>query len=269
MNLRTDKTMWKNPVRQTLAAFAATLALPALAGIVTGTATYRERIALPPDAVFEVTLQDVSRAGAPALVIGRSTLDPAGQPPFHFGVAYQDQAIEPGHRYAVRAVVRQHGRLLFTTDTHVPALDGNNAPLQLQLVSASRGKEKPSEKAAAQVPDSPLRGTYWKLTRLGDMPVSVAERQREPHLILATHEARLSGNGGCNSLMGGYEADGDRLRFKGLAGTMMACAQGMAQETQFLHALETVRRYRIAGRQLDLLGADNAVVASFESVALR
>lgn len=31
----------------------------------------------------------------------------------------------------------------------------------------------------------------------------------------------------------------------------------------------TVRRYRIAGRQLDLLGAGNAVVASFEAVALR
>ena len=29
---------------------------------VTGTATYRERLALPPDAVFEATLEDVSRA---------------------------------------------------------------------------------------------------------------------------------------------------------------------------------------------------------------
>ncbi|MDR3382923.1 META domain-containing protein [Cupriavidus basilensis] len=139
----------------------------------------------------------------------------------------------------------------------------------MQLLSASRGKEKLSEKPAAQVPDSPLRVTYWKLTRQGDAPVSVAERQREPHVILATSEARLSGNGGCNSLMGGYEADGDQLRFKGLAGTMMACAQGMAQETQFLQALETVRRDRLAGRQLDLLGADNAVVARFEAVALR
>lgn len=37
---------------------------------VTGTATYRERIALPPGAVLEVTLEDVSRAGAPAEAIG-------------------------------------------------------------------------------------------------------------------------------------------------------------------------------------------------------
>ena len=32
----------------------------------TGTATYRERIALPPGAVFEATLEDVTRADAPA-----------------------------------------------------------------------------------------------------------------------------------------------------------------------------------------------------------
>ena len=31
-------------------------------GQVQGTATYRERMALPPDAVFEATLEDVSKA---------------------------------------------------------------------------------------------------------------------------------------------------------------------------------------------------------------
>jgi putative lipoprotein len=37
---------------------------------VSGTATYRERIALPPDAVFIAVLADVSRADAPAVEIG-------------------------------------------------------------------------------------------------------------------------------------------------------------------------------------------------------
>lgn len=32
---------------------------------ITGTATYRERIALPANAVFEATLEDVSRADVP------------------------------------------------------------------------------------------------------------------------------------------------------------------------------------------------------------
>jgi hypothetical protein len=40
-------------------------------GAVKGTASYRERMALPPGAVLEATLEDVSRADAAAEVIGR------------------------------------------------------------------------------------------------------------------------------------------------------------------------------------------------------
>jgi len=37
-----------------------------------GTATYRERIAMPPGAEFEAVLQDVTRADAPAMEIARA-----------------------------------------------------------------------------------------------------------------------------------------------------------------------------------------------------
>ena len=42
---------------------------------VTGTAHYPERVALPPEAVFEAVLADVSRADAPPMEIGR---EPSG-----------------------------------------------------------------------------------------------------------------------------------------------------------------------------------------------
>src|SRR6188768_2941949 len=44
---------------------------PTPGNTVRGTATYREKIAMPSDAVFEATLEDVSRADAPAEVISR------------------------------------------------------------------------------------------------------------------------------------------------------------------------------------------------------
>jgi len=79
--------------------------------------------------------------------------------------------------------------------------------------------------------DSPLRNTYWKLVRLSDAPVQVAVNQREPHLILAHDQPRVTGSGGCNRLIGRFELDdGDALRFRGMAGTMMACPAGMEQE---------------------------------------
>jgi uncharacterized lipoprotein YbaY len=108
------------------------------AGTLQGTAAYRERMMLPPDAVFEAQLQDIARADAPATVLGRARLDPAGQPPFRFEIAYDDAAIKPGGRYAVRATVTHRGQLLFTTDRIHPVLDGRNAPLELLLVSARR-----------------------------------------------------------------------------------------------------------------------------------
>lgn len=243
------------------------MAFPASGGTVTGTAAYRERIALPSDAVFEAVLQDVSRAGAMAQVIGRATLDPAGQSPFRFEIAYDDQVVTPGHSYAVRATVRSQGQLLFTTDTHVPALDGSNAPLQLRLVSVSRGPEQSPSQGG--VPDSPLRNTYWKLVRLNDAPIAVAERQREPHLIFSATEPRVSGNGGCNGVMGGFDMESDQLRLRGLTGTMMACPEGMAQETRFLQALGKVARFRIAGDRLDLIDEGGVVVAQMQAVALR
>jgi putative lipoprotein len=228
---------------------------PAGAGMLQGTASYRERIALPPDAVFEAVLEDVSRADAPAEALGRARIDPAGQPPFRFEIRYDDEAVQQGRRYAVRATVTHQGRLLFTSDRAHPVLDGRDAPLEMLLVSA---------RAEA---DRPLRGTHWKLVRLGESPVEELEEPRAPHLVLSADELQVSGSGGCNRVSGGFELDGDELRFGQLASTMMACESGMEQEQRFLRSLERVERYRIAGTHLELLDAEGAVVARFEALS--
>ena len=47
--------------------------------MVTGTVDYRERMALPPDAVVEVRLSDVSRQDVAAPVIAETTVLPEGR----------------------------------------------------------------------------------------------------------------------------------------------------------------------------------------------
>jgi type III secretion system (T3SS) chaperone YscW len=64
-------------------------------GQVKGTATYRERMALPRDAVFEATLEDVSKAYAPAEVIGQSRVERPGNPPIRFEITYDPSAMWP------------------------------------------------------------------------------------------------------------------------------------------------------------------------------
>jgi copper homeostasis protein (lipoprotein) len=142
-----------------LAAFALAACAPVWAGTLKGTAAYRERIALPPGAVFEAVLQDVSRADAPAEVLGRTTIDPAGQPPFRFEIAYDDAAVQPGRRYAVRATVRHQGRLLFTTDRAYPVFEGDDAPLRLLLVSAG-AVQRPSPPPGSKAGGIDLPASY-------------------------------------------------------------------------------------------------------------
>lgn len=233
------------------------------AGTITGSALYRERIILPPNAVFEVTLQDVSLADAPAKIIARSDYISGGTVPLRFSLSFDDKVIVPGHSYAVRATIRHEDALLFTTDTHVPAFE-TNGPLTLNLVHVAGHATQ-----TVTTPDFPLRNTYWKLIELNSKAVEVAERQREPHLIFAEKEARVSGSGGCNSIMGGFDVDNHNLSFKQMAGTMMACTNGMEQESAFLKALTTVTGFQITGNTLELRNASKTVIARFIAVTLK
>ena len=121
----------------------------------------------------------------------------------------------------------------------------------------------------AKAAPTPLRSTYWKLVALNGKPAVAAKDQREPHLVLKGDELRVSGSGGCNNLMGGFEVDGDKLRFTQVASTMMMCPEGMAQETSFLKTLETVARYRISGDALTLADDKGKAVAKFRAVPPR
>lgn len=112
--------------------------------------------------------------------------------------------------------------------------------------------------------DSPLGDTHWRLVRLLDRPAAYA-RQTEPHLVFDVQTGRVSGSGGCNQLLGGFEQQGERLKFKALASTMMACPEGMDQEVRLLQSLERVELFRLRGNHLDLLDAQGAMIARFEA----
>lgn len=91
-----------------------------------GSATFRERLTLPPDAVFEAALEDVSRADAPADVMGRTRIENPGNPPIRFAIDYDSTRIVASRRHAVRARILVRGELFFTSDTNYPVLTGGN-----------------------------------------------------------------------------------------------------------------------------------------------
>lgn len=93
-------------------------AQPVAATSVMGTVTYRERIALPANAVVQVSLQDISRADAPAVVLGEQTIETGGrQVPIPFAIPYDAATIDERFTYSVRARITVDGQLMFTSTT--------------------------------------------------------------------------------------------------------------------------------------------------------
>ena len=108
---------------------------------VTGTVTYRQRIALPPDAVVNVTIEDVSRADAPADMIGQQIIETRGsQVPIPFAVPYDSNKIEENHSYNLRATNKDgSGKLLFTSDTAVPVITRGNPTKDVEIMVIPAG----------------------------------------------------------------------------------------------------------------------------------
>ena len=234
---------------------------------INGTATYRERMALPPDAVFEAMLEDVSRAGAPARVIGKARIESPGNPPFHFTISYDPGQIVQNHTYSVRARITEGGKLLFTTDQQYQVLtQGHGSEIGMMIM---RRASQPAGGEAPAAAGTPLRETYWKLIQLGEKAVSAADQQREPNLIFHTAENRVTGSGGCNRLTGTYMADSHALHFNGVATTQMACIQGMATEMAFLGMLDKVRTWKVTNQQLELYDASDKLLARFTAQATK
>ena len=86
--------------------------------VISGTVSYRERIALPENSVVTVTLEDISLADAPSTVIATQEFTTDGkQVPFAFELSYDNNKIKANHRYNMRATIHVDGKLRFTTDT--------------------------------------------------------------------------------------------------------------------------------------------------------
>lgn len=228
---------------------------------ITGAATYRERIALPPDAAFEAVVEDISLADAPAQILGSVQFSPAGQVPIRFEIPYREADVHPSRRYGVRVRISEKGRLLYTSTQVHPVLT-HGAGTALEMVQLQRVQ-------APAKPDRTLTNTYWKLTELNGAAVKVLPKRREPHMVLQTEGDRVAGSGGCNRIMGSYRLEGKSLSFGKVASTMMACPDGMDQERAFFQTLDQVRSWLVRSDSLDLVDEAGKTVARFVAVDLK
>lgn len=119
-------------------------AAPPVTESVSVTVTYRERIALSAEAVVEVSLQDISRADAPASTLSRQEISNPGQVPVHFELEFNPAEIDPRMTYAIQARITDNGQLMFINDTVTPVLTrgaGKEVEMVLVRVKSEPGME--------------------------------------------------------------------------------------------------------------------------------
>ena len=228
-------------------------AAPALAADLTfaGDVSYRERIAMPPDAELWITL--VSLPDARPIVGAAANVASPAKAPLHFTLNVRSDVITDGGSYGIVAEIRSAGRALFRNWQPVPV--DLAAPEAIQVL-VSFSPEPPHDAPAPTLPpadgSNPLLDTAWSVTSIGGEPTLAETRVS---LAFAPDQS-AGGNGGCNNYFSEASFDPAPLSFSPIAGTRMACApEVMAQEAEFFAALEATAGYDLAGDTLQLRDA--------------
>jgi heat shock protein HslJ len=115
-----------------------------------------------------------------------------------------------------------------------------------------------------------LTGRTWNVTGFNNGRQGVVSPIISSPITLSFADGRVSGRTGCNTFNGSYTQQGNTIRIGTIAATRMMCAQDvMAQEREFLKALESAVRWDVQGDRLDMHRADGerALEASPEAAA--
>jgi heat shock protein HslJ len=112
--------------------------------VITGVVVYRQRIALPDDAVVQVQLRDVSRMDVAALLLGEEVIHTSGrQVPIPYSVAYDPGEIDERHTYSMSSRIEDGaGKLLFISDTTVPVITHGAPTHDVEIVVVPVGLQQ-------------------------------------------------------------------------------------------------------------------------------
>ena len=187
---------------------------------VTGEVFYRERIAMPEGAVVKVQVADVSKADAPADVIGELVIQNPGNVPVKFSVPYDAAKIQPQFTYAVSARIEVNGKLEWISTTRIPVITNGAPTSNVQVLVQKVGDSattSPSKDA------NELVGTVWKWqgTTTPVQVIKVSDPSRYTIQFNADGTANVKND--CNSVGATYTTDGQKINIKLGPTTLMAC----------------------------------------------
>jgi len=213
------------------------------AGRVSGTVTYRARVALPANAAIHVEIQDVSRQDAAAgFVAGQAIATQGRQVPIPFRVYYRKADIDPRFTYTLRAAITVEGERRFLTTRQYPVITrGAPADVELVLEPADGRKSGAGDDSGRPGPLLVLPATYRGIVACAGCPSHELTLNLRADGVFMLRESPVAGGGDAGKRYGLGRwslADGGRtLRLAG--GT----------EAPRLFAVPDSRRLRMLGSE--------------------
>lgn len=206
---------------------------------VRGEVIYRERIALPPNAVLSVQLADVSLADAPARIIGEQKIKPAGQVPISFEIKFDPSVIQPRMTYALQARITVDDKLMFISDVRHQLDPLADAPQTILLKMVTQRAE----------PEASVFGQLWVVDYVDGIGAVAA-----PQATFRISEAgKAGGSGPCNSYFATAKIEGEAITISGIGSTYKACApEVMAEEKALFDALARAASYNVEAGKLTI-----------------
>src|SRR5690606_19639559 len=114
-----------------------------------GTVTYRERMALTPNATIRVALLDETVADRPTVIAETTFTSGTRQVPLAFSLPYNPGSIERGNTYSLLAEIRQDDHLLFMTNEQYQVINNDRTrDIELMLIRAQPGALTPDATGA-------------------------------------------------------------------------------------------------------------------------
>ena len=111
-----------------------------------------------------------------------------------------------------------------------------------------------------------IEDVTWQLDHVAGKPAELVPADaRAPHFRLSASDKRAVGYSGINQFNGGYQLDGQSLKFGPMAMTRRAGPEPlMNQESAFTKALGNTASWRAAGEdRIELLDSAQTVLAGF------
>jgi putative lipoprotein len=217
-----------------------------------GEVLYRERIALPPNAMLSVQLADVSRADAPATILGEQKIEPAGQVPIKFEIRFDPSAIQTNMTYALQARITVDDKLWFITDTRHQVDPLTDEP-QAVLLTRVDGQVQSDV-------GQTIYGKDWRIEQV-DGIAALPEHQATFRI---EEGGAIGGKGFCNGYFASAKIDAEKIAIGQGGATQMACSpELMAADRALFDAFAKAASFRADSESLSIADEDGRDILRF------